>query len=233
MRGRIAVVTGASRGIGQAVARALVREGARVMAVSRSIEKEHVDEGGGAGVLAAYRADVSDSRQVREVFQAIRSEHGLVTILVAAAGAARFGDTLEADSGDWERQIGVNLTGAYLCNVEAIRQMLEAGGGDIVNVLSVSATVALPGAAAYTASKAGALGMTRSLNAEFRARGVRISALLPGATDTELWDTAGADIERGRMMKPEDVAQAVVWTLRQPESAAVDELHLMPREGLL
>ena len=111
--------------------------------------------------------------------------------------------------------------------------MLGLGGGDIVNVLSIAAVVGLPRAAAYSASKAGALGLTRSLNAEFRSQGIRISALIPGATDTPLWDSSDSDIDRGRMLRSEDVSQTVLWMLQTPRTASIDEIHLMPSEGIL
>ncbi len=233
LTGRVAVVTGAGRGIGRAAAALLASRGVRVAALARSrdllesLAAEHPQ------FVNAYPADVSDPSAVDEVFRRVRDELGPVTVLVACAGTGRFGDTLAMEPQVWDRTLAVNLTGLYLCNVAAIRQMLDAGGGDIVNVLSVVAEMAAPQMAAYAASKWGALGLTRSLAAEFRSRGVRISALLPGATDTPLWDAAGSDLDRSRMMKAQDVAEAAVWCIERPESASVDVLQIMPKEGFL
>jgi short-subunit dehydrogenase len=233
LTGRVAVVTGAGRGIGRAAAALLASKGVRVAAVSRTAEqldslaREHTP------LVHPFPADVSEPGAIPSLFERIRRELGPVTILIACAGTGRFGETLSLPEEVWHATLAVNLTGLYLCNVEAIRQMLDAGGGDIVNVLSVVAEMAAPRMAAYAASKAGALGLTRSLAAEFRARGVRITALLPGATDTPLWDLAGSDLDRSRMMKAEDVAGAAVWCVERPESAAVDALQIMPKEGFL
>ncbi len=225
-------MTGASRGIGGETVRELLKESACVVGVSRTGSAEEDTDGLG-GDYIPMRADISNAAQVRELFQRIRRDIGLVSALVNAAGVARFGETLSASDEDWDLQIRVNLTGTYLCDVESIRHMLEAGGGDIVNVLSMAATTALPESAAYTASKAGALGLTRSLSAEYRRRGVRICALLPGATDTPLWEGIAPHLDRTRMLRAQDVAQTIVWILKQPPSASVDELCLMPRDGVL
>lgn len=233
IKGRAALVTGAGRGIGRAVALALAAQGARVAAVSRSLDDLEQLALAADGLVLPCPADVSSEDSVEEAFANASSQIGPITILVAAAGIARFGNTLELSNADWNEQIATNLTGMYLTNTAALRQMLSEGGGDIVNLLSVASTLALPGSAAYTASKFGALGLTRALNAEYRMRGVRVSAILPGATGTSLWDFAGSDLDRSRMMKPSDVADAVLWVLQRPASAHVDEIRIMPPEGVL
>lgn len=230
---RIAVVTGASSGIGREIARALADTGATVAALARNRQALDRLSRSSTGRVHPYPCDVTDAKQVNDTYDQIASQLGYPTILVAAAGIATFGNTLETPYDDWILQINTNLTGTYLCNVAAIRHMLGMGGGDIVNVLSIAAVVGLPGAAGYSASKAGALGLTRSLNAEFRSQGIRISALIPGATDTPLWDSSGSDIDRRRMMRSEDVSQTVLWMLQTPGTASIDEIHLMPREGIL
>lgn len=231
--GRIAVVTGASRGIGRAIALALAAAGARVAAVSRSVEALNALASDAAGRVLPFPADVTCEREVDAAFERAAQTLGTITIHVAAAGVARFGPTLDMPTSHWQEQISTNLTGMYLTNRAAIRQMLQGGGGDIVNLLSVASDVALPGSAAYTASKYGALGLTRSLSAEFRGRGIRFTALLPGATDTGLWDEAGSDLDRARMMTAADVAEAALWAIGRPALASVDEIRIMPRDGLL
>lgn len=230
--GRVALVTGAGRGIGREIALALASEGARVAAVSRSLNDLEQLALVSEGYVFPCAADVSQDAEVEGAFAKVRSQLGPVTILVAAAGVARFGNTLELTHEDWHEQIATNLTGMFLTNAAALKDMVESGG-DIVNVLSMSSTIALPGSAAYTASKYGALGLTRALSAEYRSRGIRISAVLPGATGTSLWDYAGSNLDRSRMMKPEDVAEAVMWALKRPASAHVDEIRIMPPDGVL
>ncbi len=233
LTGRVAVVTGAGRGIGRAAAALLASKGVRVAAVARTREQLESLAAEHKPLVHPYPADISEPGAAGRLFDQVHQDLGPVTILIACAGTGRFGDTLLLGPEVWHQTIAVNLTGLYFCNVAAIRQMLEAGGGDIVNVLSVVADMAAPQMAAYAASKAGALGLTRSLAAEFRGRGVRITALLPGATDTPLWDTAGSDLDRSRMMKAADVAEAAVWCVERPESASVDVLQIMPKEGFL
>lgn len=225
-------MTGAGRGIGREIALALASEGARVAAVSRSLNDLEQLALVSEGYVFPCAADVSQDAEVEGAFAKVRSQLGPVTILVAAAGVARFGNTLELTHEDWHEQIATNLTGMFLTNAAALKDMVESGG-DIVNVLSMSSTIALPGSAAYTASKYGALGLTRALSAEYRSRGIRISAVLPGATGTSLWDYAGSNLDRSRMMKPEDVAEAVMWALKRPASAHVDEIRIMPPDGVL
>jgi len=211
----------------------LASHGAMVAAVSRkepplsALAAEWPDN------VRACPADVTQPGSVSRVFEEVRNDWGPVTLLVAAAGVAVFGDTLGMPDEVWDSAVATNLTGLYTCNLNAIRHMLEAGGGDIVNVLSIAADMGIPQAAAYCASKAGALGLTRSLNAEYRVRGIRVSALIPGATDTPLWNGSGSTIDPGRMMKADDVAEAIVWMASRSESVSVDAMHIMPREGFL
>jgi len=203
-----------------------------VAAVSRSLNDLEQLALASEGYVFPCAADVSQDAEVDGAFAKVRSQLGPVTILVAAAGVARFGNTLDLTHEDWHEQIATNLTGMFLTNAAALKDLVESGG-DIVNVLSMSSTIALPGSAAYTASKYGALGLTRALSAEYRSRGIRISAVLPGATGTSLWDYAGSNLDRSRMMKPEDVADAVMWALKRPASAHVDEIRITPPDGVL
>lgn len=232
LEGRVAVVTGASSGIGRQTALALAESGAAVAAVSRRVSalETLADEN---NRIRPFPADVASREDVEQVFGEANAALGPVSILVAAAGVARFGDTLSMDPQVWEEAVAVNLSGLYYCNVLAIRQMLEAGQGDVVNVLSISAEMTLPGSAAYSATKAGALALTRSLQAEYRSRGIRFCSVIPGATDTPLWDAAGEGFDRSRMMGAGDVAEAIVWAIGRPRSASVDLLHILPPEGVL
>lgn len=233
LAGKVALVTGAGRGIGRQTALALTDAGVRVAAVSRTAADLESLAAERPGLIFPVPADVSSAPQVDHAFARAKRELGGVSVLVAAAGCAWSGDTLEMGAAEWDRQIAVNLTGLYLCDVAAIWQMLETGGGDIVNVLSIAATMAPAQWAAYTASKAGGLGLTRALHAEFCSKGIRLTAILPGATDTGIWDGQGLQVDRRRMMQPKDVAEAIVWAISRPATASVDELTLMPREGLL
>lgn len=227
------MVTGASSGIGRAVAIRLAERGVHVALNGRNEERLEETRRAceDAGVNAhAVPGDAGDVAVLRALF-AFQPETQLGAVF--AAGYARFGGTLSLDPGVWEKTLHANLTALYHGNRVAIESMLSRGGGRIVNVLSVASRVAFASSAAYVASKYGALGLTRSLAAEFRSRGIELIAFMPGSTDTELWDEQGAAPDRERMMKPEDVALGIVNALMHEGGAFLDEVLLMPPGGVL
>lgn len=227
------MVTGASSGIGRAVAIRLAHLGVQVALNGRN--QERLEETRRACEEAGVKThsvagDAGDDAVLRALF-AFQPERPLGAVF--AAGYARFGDTLSLDADVWEKSLHANLTALYHGNRIAIECMLRRGGGRIVNVLSVASRVAFPSSAAYVASKYGALGLTRSLAAEFRSRGIELIAFMPGSTNTELWDRQGAAPDREQMMKPEDVALGIVNALMHEGEAFLDEVLLMPRGGVL
>jgi len=186
VRGRHALVTGGSRGIGLAITSLLAREGARTSIVSRS---PGLSDGGFRAI-----ADVSDESQVRRAFAACREANGAIEILINNAGIAESAPLARTDAAMWERIIGTNLTGTFLCTREAVPDMIAAKWGRIVNVAS---TAGLDGAsyiAAYCASKHGVVGLTRALAAELSTAGVTVNAVCPGYTETEMMQRAIAKI---------------------------------------
>lgn len=231
--GKKAVVTGAGKGIGRETAILLLKSGATVAVASRTLSDLESLAELFPGRVHPFVADVSRRLDVTDLFDSAFSALGGLDILVAAAGVATFGDSTDLPDDVWERTLAINLTGMFYCNMEAIRKMLPQGQGDIVNVLSMVAVNAMPGSAAYSASKSGGLGLTRSLNAEYRSRGVRLMAILPGATATPFWESQNSTLDVNRMIPAEVVAQNIVWALSQPRTASVDELLLMPRDGVL
>lgn len=227
------MVTGASSGIGRAVALCLAQRGVHVALNGRN--EQRLEEARRAceraGVAAhAVTGDAGDDTVLQSLFE---FQPELPLGAVFAAGYARFGDTLSLEDDVWDATIHANLTALYRGNRLAIQTMLTRGGGRIVNVLSVASRVAFPYSAAYVASKYGALGLTRSLAAEFRSRGIELIAFLPGSTNTELWDMQESNLDRSRMMKPEDVALAIVNALLHEGEAYLDEVLLMPPGGVL
>jgi len=232
LEGEIAVVTGASKGIGEAIARALAEAGARVAVTSRSAEATAaVAASLGDGHLG-LSLDVGSTASVDEAAALIAERLGTPTILVNNAGVNRIGAAELLTDEDWEFVIGVNLTGVFRCCRAFGTQMLAVRRGAIINVGSIiGASVAFPGRAPYGAAKAGLVGLTRILAVEWADRGVRVNALLPGPVRTPMVLDAiergivdeGAVIERspsGRMAEPEDVAGAVV-ALCDPRGAFV------------
>ena len=229
LAGKVAVVTGASRGIGLAIAQALLAEGCTVVAAARRISagrKKSVSQ------LVAIACDVRDERSVAMLFAAVKKRFDKVDILINNAGMAHALRNIEdLPLGTWREVLETNLTGMFLCTRAALPLMRK--GGVIVNNLSVAARGVFPGESAYCASKHGALGFTDTLRAEVRGRGIRVVSLLPGPTATDIWNQFMPDAPRDKMMSPETVARAVIAAISLPESAAVEELRIGPVAGNL
>ncbi len=236
LAGQVALVTGAGRGIGRAVAVALAAEGAAVALASRS--RAELAEAAAAVKAAGGRAlavpiDVTQDTEVDALVEQVLFELGRLDILVSAAGVATFGAVASAKPNDWDAMLAVNLRAVMVTCRAALGPMLRQRRGTIVNVASVAAVRAIAGGAAYAATKAGVLAWSRVLADEVRHEGVRVGVVLPGAVDTPLWDQISGAPNRGRMLKPEDVARAVLLMVTLPDGATLEELRLMPAGGIL
>lgn len=236
LTGQVAIVTGAGRGIGRAVATALAAEGAHVVLAARTRQElatvaSEVREAGGRAL--AVPVDVTQDTAVDALVDQVVAELGRVDLLVTAAGVAAFGPVAGAKPPDWDGMLAVNLRAVMVCCRAVLPPMLRQRRGTIVNVASIAATRPIPGAAAYAAAKAGVVAFSRVLAEEVRREGVRVGVVLPGAVDTPLWDTIPNGPDRARMLRPEDVARAVVLMATLPASAALEELTLLPAGGIL
>jgi NAD(P)-dependent dehydrogenase (short-subunit alcohol dehydrogenase family) len=223
LAGRLALVTGASRGIGAATAQALAGAGARVVLAARDTEAleavaAEIREGGGDA--RAVPTDVARPRDVEALFAAIQGSGPLAALVCAAAvlTPAPFEETtLEI----WERTLAVNLTGSFLCCRAAFGAMRAGGGGRIVNIASLSgvyATEKFPGLAAYNVSKYGVIGLTEAIAVEGKPLGISAICLSPGAVDTEMLRQANPELRPG--LTPVDVAHLIVALLDSPLAAA-------------
>lgn len=237
--GRVALVTGASRGIGEAIAIEMAAAGASVVALARSEEDleatvERIEADGGAAI--ACTADVTYGPQVEAAFDRAADEFGPVDILVNNAGTnPYFGDARDLDIETWEHIMRVNATGTFRCAREFARRIDERDGeGSIVNVASVGGVVGLPHQAPYTASKHAIVGLTRTLAVEW-APDIRVNALAPGYVKTEF--TAGVrdnesiyeemltEIPQDRFADPDEIAGAAVYLAGPAASYATGEIH--------
>lgn len=246
LAGHVAVVTGGSRGIGFAVARALAREGCNIVITGRdeaalTQAAARIEQAIPASLRSSRRdrpqvlsrhCEVQHPESVAGLFSAVRQHFGKIDVLVNNAGVAQPTVPVERTSLElWNEVIDTNLTGLFLCTRAALP--LIARGGTIVNNLSVAAKTVFPNFAAYNASKHGALGFTLSLREELIPRGIRVVALMPGATNTEIWQQFWPDAPRERMIDVESVAQAVVYAALLPATVNLSELILTPAGGAL
>ena len=232
---RVAVVTGASRGIGLAIAEGLVKAGFQVAISARNpapLKSAATRLRQHSGTVLAETCDVREEASVASFFAAIKKEFGRIDVLVNNAGyAGPLKDIAETSLEVWRDNLDTNLTGTFLCTRAALPLMRR--GSTIVNNLSVGAKGYFPGMGAYVASKHGVMGFTLTLREELRPKGIRVIALLPGATDTDIWKQFWPDAPRGGMMSPESVASAVVSAILLPDNATVEELVIAPTSGRL
>jgi len=240
--GKVALVTGASSGIGEATARALAAEGAAVVIGARRADRlERLrDElaGSGAGVCM-LELDVTDEQACRAAVERTRSELGGLDILVNNAGVMLLGPIEKADTEDWRRMINTNVLGLMYMTHAALPHLLAQGSGDVVQVSSVAGRFARLNSGVYNASKWAVGAFSESLRIEVTARGVRVTLVEPGAVSTELTSHithAGAKetiedwISSMRALTSEDIARAVLYAVTQPPHVSVNEVMIRPTD---
>ena len=232
MNGRACLITGGSSGIGLAIARRFAEDGASVCIASRS--RERLDDAAAAlGGVGSVAADVSTASGAAAAADYALERLGRIDVLVNAAGAAYFTPLHETTEDLWDATIDGNLKSVFLMCKAVTPLMLEAGRGDIVNIASIAGHQGFDASTAYCASKHGVIGFSKALAMEVRRQGLRVITVTPGAVDTPLWDAAGADFDRSRMLTPGDVAEAVYGALTFSASAVQDEVIVMPADGVL
>ena len=184
-----------------------------------------------AGGLASVRAtNVGDESQVERLFSQA-DELGPLGILVNNAGIGLFGAAADFSTQDFDQVVQVNLRGTFLCSRAALQRMIPARRGTILNVASVVGFKGYPNQAAYTASKHGVLGLTKSIAAEAQPHNIRVSAILPGGVDTQMVAQARPDLDPSELMKPEDIANTALYLLSLSDQAAVDQIYIRRRDS--
>ena len=219
----VALVTGASRGLGRATAEGLARAGHPVALGYRSdpggAEEAAAAVNAGGGRAIALQLDVADESSIDQAYKEIEAELGPVGVLVNNAGYVKDGLAIAYSTEAWDTTMDTNLRGAFLCSRRSLRGMMKARWGRIVNVASAAALRGNPGQSAYSASKAGLVGMTRSLSREYGSRGITVNAICPGFVETRLTEAYPDDVKAfymentpvGRFGTPEEVAAVVVF----------------------
>lgn len=231
-----ALITGASSGIGRATALAFAKAGIDIALVSR--QKERLEavatEARNLGVEAqAFPLDLAKVEQVHAQIDSIVAAFGPVNILVNNAGMGYTGDLIETSLADWQKVIDLNLTSVFQCIKGVLPGMRDQGSGTIINIVSIAGLQAFPNWGAYCVSKFGLMALSKTLNMEERANGIRVTALCPGSVNTPIWDSAtvNADFDRSAMLTPEIVAESILYVALLPSVAVIEELTLMPSVG--
>lgn len=231
-----ALITGASSGIGRATAEAFAKSGIDLALVSRShgpledlardLQRQGVE-------VKPFCIDLSKVDEVGTEISKLITNVGPIDILINNAGMGYTAALLDTPLTDWQAVLDLNLTSPFQCIQAVIPQMRSQQQGTIINVISIAGQQAFPQWGAYCASKFGFMGLTKALAQEERQYGIRVTAMCPGAVNTPLWDTptVDADFDRTAMLKPEDVAQAILNIVQMPQNSVIEELVLMPNAG--
>jgi NADP-dependent 3-hydroxy acid dehydrogenase YdfG len=232
---KVAVITGGGSGIGLAMARIFAANGYSVVITGRDakrLQKAAANIPADKKQVSGFPCDVRDPASVEQLFREVSKRHSTINVLINNAGVAHTLASVDQLSVEtWKEVIDTNLTGTFLVTRAALPVM--RAGGTIVNNLSVAAVQPFAGMSAYNASKYGARGFTHALREDLRKRGIRVLALLPGATDTEIWSQFWPDAPKEKMISPETVAQAVLHAVSAPANTTIEEIRIGPAAGVL
>ncbi len=232
VNGSVAIVTGATRGMGRAISARLAEVGARVALVARdqaALDEVEAAIRGTGGEATAFRADVTDRVSVESMVEAVVTHFGRVDILVNCAFWGPPGSLEQTDEEFWDRTLDTTLKGPYLCARAVHPMMREQGTGAIVNIGSLAGKIGEDNRTAYCAAKWGLEGLTAALRVELHRQGIRVHLLSPGATDTSFWSENAPGLtatQLERFIPPEVIADAVMWVLTTPEAVHIPDIAI-------
>ncbi len=232
LSGKTALVTGAGRGIGRAIALLLAQHGAAVITAARTESQikavaDEINQSGGTAY--SYPFDLANESEILSLFAFFEKKAGKLDILINNAGIGLFGQMHEFSTEDLQTLLDVNIRGTYLCCREGYRRMIPNKSGYIINISSVVGFRGYPNQSAYSASKHAVVGMTKSLVVEAQSYNIRASVIHPGGVDTDLVRNARPDLDPAILIQPEDIAHAVIYLLSLSERCAVDEIYIRRR----
>ncbi|MBT5552005.1 MAG: 3-oxoacyl-[acyl-carrier-protein] reductase [Nitrospina sp.] len=229
LENKVALVTGGAQGIGRTISEELVRNGAHVVLGDVNLEgaqatADAINNNGGSA--SAVKIDVSNPDEVKQVFDSIKNDKKPVDILVNNAGITRDGLMIRMKEADWDSVLNINLKGSFLCSQQAAKQMMKQKSGAIVNIASIVGVMGNFGQANYSASKAGVIGLTKTLAREVASRGIRVNAVAPGFIDTEMTRVLEESVRQSlieqiplaRLGLPDDVARCVSFLVSDRSS---------------
>jgi len=229
----VAIVTGASKGLGAHISRMLVDQGTTVYGLARSTDRlEALQDELGDPAFRPISCDVRKEDQVEAAFDTVDTEAGCLDVLINNAGLGQFGPVDDLDTDAFDIQMDTNVRGVYLCTREAVPTMRaqneETGfGGHIVNIASIAGLLGTPNISAYNASKFAVRGFSEAVMKEVREDGIRVTCLYPGSVETNFFDVAGADMTENPL-RPDDVAATVEHVLESPTNHLISEVVLRP-----
>jgi short-subunit dehydrogenase len=231
---RVVWVTGASRGIGKAIAKTFIKNGDTVIATSRNINDlniaykrtETLEQ-----LIYTKVCDVSDENNIKEMLEYIKSGFGKIDILINNAGTGIFKEIINTSLDEFNEQINTNLIGTFLTSKYVIPLMKERNSGQIFNIISVAAIKAFPNSGTYGATKAAALLLSKVLRDEMKKYNIKVTAVIPGATKTDIWSTKMKEKYGEVMMTPEDIAETLLDLSKQSDRIITEEIILRPMNG--
>jgi 3-oxoacyl-[acyl-carrier protein] reductase len=232
LQNKIALITGASRGIGQNISYSLAEKGVHVIITARTESqllevKKNINSKGGKAT--AIPADLSKREDILNLFDEVNKRFGKLEILINNAGIGVFGKIVDFPIEDFDKIMNVNLRAVYLCCQQALKIMIPARTGHIINISSVVGVKGYPNQTAYTASKHAVMGLTKSLAAEIQEYGICVSVILPGGVDTEFVRQARPDLDRSILIPPTDISNTILYLLSLSDNAMVDEICIRRR----